>query len=787
MKPQINFNFFNPIGIFFFLLIILSSHKAFCQTAAVRGTIKLQTGERMPFVTVLLSEGNKSVQTDNNGNYNFTALQAGNYTISAKYLGTNMESKQITLLNGQEMVLDFVLSVNERVLDGIEISGYRRFGKKESEQVAKLPLKNLENPQVYNVVPKEILQEQVIVTYNDVLKNVTGVSQGLVNGSNSFYMRGFENNSFIRNGIQDRKDNSLEVANIEHIEVLKGPSATLFGNSLTSFGGLINRVTKKPFDIAKGEISYTLGGFDLNRITADINTPLAKGAGLLMRTNIAYHDEGNYMDAGFTKRLFIAPSLLYKVNDRLTISIDAEIYQQKANDFHRLFPEMSFTKKSTESLGINWKRYYHGNDLTESKPSVSIYAEAAYQLSAKWKSQTLISQTKHSSIGYRVWNEIMQDSLNRNIRYSNSNYNSIEIQQNFTGDFELAGHRNRLVVGLDYYNARSNENFIIAYPFDRIALKGKDPAYTHISKAAVDAFLATLNPIRTISEQSTYSAYFSDVFNISHNFLAMASLRIDHFASGGSHDLAADTVTGKFSQTNLSPKLGLVYQLLPDKISVFGNYMNGFANNGTAIQPDGARTVFKPSNANQWEAGLKFNLLDGKLNSTISYYTIKVNDILRPDPTRNGFTIQDGGQISRGLETELIVNMVKGFNIIAGYAYNKAYSINTNVDIDGLRQWTGPAQTANLWLNYAFQAKALQGFSIGAGGNFNSKAYISQSRQFGEFHIPEYLVMNAVAGYDTKRFRISFKVDNLTNKLYWGSYVNQMMPRRFSANLAVKL
>lgn len=787
MESRSNLNLQNPIGIVLLLFLLCVSTDAICQMASIHGTVKSQTGHTIPAVTVSLSEGKRLIQTDSDGNYTFTNLQPGSYLISAKYLGTETQSKQVTVSNTEDIVVNFVLIPQQQVLNDVEVSGYHRFGKKESEQVAKLPLKNLENPQVYNVVPKEILQEQVIVTYNDVLKNVTGVSQGLVNGSNSFYMRGFENNSFIRNGIQDKKDNSLEVANIERIEILKGPSATLFGNSLTSFGGLINRITKKPFDTFKGEISYTLGGFDLNRITADINTPLSKDAGLLMRTNIAYHDEGSYMDAGFTKRLFVAPSLLYKVNDRLTISVDAEIYQQKANDFHRLFPEMSFTKNSTESLGINWKRYYQGNDLTESKPSVSIYAEAAYQLSAKWKSQTVLSQTKHSSNGYRVWNEIRQDSVSRNIRYSNSNYNSIEIQQNFTGDFDIAGHRNRLVVGLDYYMSHSNENFLIAYPFDHIALKGKDPAYGNISKPNVDAFLAKLSPIRTINQQSTSSVYFSDVFNITPNFLAMASLRVDHFASGGSHDLVADTITGKFNQTNLSPKLGLVYQLLPDKISLFGNYMNGFANNGPAIQPDGTRNVFRPSNANQWETGFKLNLLGGKLNSTVSYYDIKVNDILRPDPDRDGFTIQDGGQISRGFESEVIVNMVKGFNLIAGYAHNKAYAINTNADMDGLRQWTGPAQTANLWINYSFQSKTLTGFSIGMGGNYNSKTYISQSRQFGEFHIPEYTVLHAVAGYETTRFRISLKLDNLTNKLYWGSYVNQMMPRRFSANLALKI
>lgn len=771
------------------LLLFLSfSLFAFAQqTGSIKGKITLANGNTTPLVTVSLT-GVKATKTDESGNYLLTNIPAGTYTLSIKHIGLASQNRQITLKANETVTADFVLSEDNQTLKEVVItSGYNKFAKKETEGVAKLPLKNLENPQVYNVVPKDLLLDQMIVSYNDVLKNVTGVSQGLVNGSNSFYMRGFSNQSLLRNGVQDNKDNSLDVANIERIEVIKGPSATLFGNSLTSFGGLINRVTKKPFNTFKGEVSYTIGGYDLNRITADINTPLDIKKGLLLRTNIAYHDDGNYMDAGFTKRLFIAPSLLYNVNDRLSISLDAEIYQQKSNDFHRLFPENSFTKTNTESLGLNWKRYYQGNDLTESKPSVSLIAEVNYKLSDEWKSQSIVSQTKSSSDGYRVWNEIHGDSVNRNIRYSNSNYNTIEVQQNFTGDFKIGGHRNRLVIGLDYYTNRANESFLIAYPFDKLKLTGKGPEYTNISKQNVDLALAKLSPIRNISSQSTYGAYFSDVFNITTDFMAMVSLRVDNFRSGGSYDVTADTTTGKYNQTNLSPKLGLVYQVIPEKVSLFGNYMNGFTNNGPVVQPDGERSTFKPSNANQWELGFKMDLLDGKLSSTFSYYDIKVKDVIRLDPNRAGFSIQDGGQASKGFEGELIANFAKGFNVVAGYSHNKAYTVNTDPDIDGLRQWTGPAETANLWLNYAFQNKTLRGLSLGVGGNYNSKNYISQSRSTGEFYIPSYTVLNAVAGYENSIFRLNFKLDNLTNKLYWGSYVNQMMPRRFSATVAFKL
>lgn len=182
------------------------------------------------------------------------------------------------------------------------------------------------------------------------------------------------------------------------------------------------------------------------------------------------------------------------------------------------------------------------------------------------------------------------------------------------------------------------------------------------------------------------------------------------------------------------------------------------------------------------------DLFGGKLNSTISYYHIKVTDIIRNDltPGRQQFRVQDGGQMSKGIELEVIASPFKEFNLIAGYAYNDVYSINTNPDIDGLRQWTGPGQTANLWLSYHLLNGMLKGLGIGAGGNYAGKAYIEQSRARGPFYAPAYTVFNALLSYDRPKYRLVMKADNITDKVYWGSYIGQMMPRRLSASVAIK-
>lgn len=758
------------------------------QTGTIQGTVKTANGS--PSGAIITVAGtNKVISINENGQYQVSGLKDGTYTLTAKLIGMVTERKEITIKADETATLDFVLTADVRALDEVIVSsGYNKFAKKETEGVAKMPLKNLENPQVYNVVPRELLQDQVIMSYNDVLKNVTGVSQALVNGSNSFNLRGFSTSSYLRNGLQDTKQNSIEIANIERIEVLKGPSATLFGSSLTSFGGLLNRVTKQPFNTFMGDISYSVGGFGLSRITADFNTPLDKKKGLLLRTNTAYEDNGSFQDAGFTKRFFFSPSLLYHVDDRLTLSVDVEVYNQKANDFNRLFPENSFTKTNPRDLNVDWKKSYSSNDLYQTTPSVSLFSQAVYKLSEHWKSQTAFSHTNSNVNGYYSWNEIAGDSVSRNPGYEQYFYNNTEVQQNFNGDFNIGRLRNRVVIGLDYFTSTVQGTSASIYGFDKIAIAGNDPQYNLLTKTSLEKALSGTAYDKSRTTQSVYSIYASDVLNITDNLTAMASLRADRFVNDGTLNINTNETTGKFSQTAFSPKFGVVYQIIPQRVSLFGNYMNGFSNNGPGRQPDGTYTSFKPSQANQLEGGAKVELFDGKLNSTLSYYHINVSNVIHQDftPGRSGFSVQDGERLSKGFEAEIIANPFTGFNLIAGYAYNDIYTVNTNPDVDGLHQWTGPVETANLWLSYHFLSSTLKGLGLGIGGNYNGKAFIGQSRSTGEFHMPSYKVLNAVVSYDKSAYRVSLKMDNLTNEVYWGSYVSQMMPRRFSATVGFK-
>ncbi|MFX9551929.1 TonB-dependent receptor, partial [Acinetobacter baumannii] len=131
---------------------------------------------------------------------------------------------------------------------------------------------------------------------------------------------------------------------------------------------------------------------------------------------------------------------------------------------------------------------------------------------------------------------------------------------------------------------------------------------------------------------------------ITDQLIASAALRVDRFDNKGNYSPDTKTTSGGFKQTAFAPKFGLIYQPVKDHVSLFANYQNGF-NNQTGTTVD--NKPLKPEQANQIEGGVKVDLFEGKLSSTVSYYDIKVKDIVRPSDVPN-LSVQDGTQFSRG-------------------------------------------------------------------------------------------------------------------------------------------
>ncbi|MVN90679.1 TonB-dependent receptor [Mucilaginibacter aquatilis] len=793
-------------------IITLSATGAFAQQN--RGTVKgkVLTSDNKPadYVTVGLKGTKHGTMTNENGDYILRA-PAGDYTLVISSVGVQPTETTVTVVANQTVTVG-TLNINTSMsqLSEVNVTGNKaRFTRKSSIDAAKIPLTALENSQTYSTITTELIKEQQVFSIDDALRNASGIQKlwdatgrgG--DGGSYFTLRGFVVQSSLRNGVAGLVTNTVDAANTEKVEVIKGPSGTLYGSTLPSFGGLVNRVTKKPFETFGGEITQSVGGFDFNKLglvrtSIDINTPVTESKDVLFRLNAAFNKRNSFQNYGKNNTFTLAPSLSIKANDKLSFLVESEIFFGRSSSMRPFFfflntPNQLGVSKVSD-LNIDYNQAYVNDDISQRSRSINNFVQANYKISDKITSQTILTSANSFSNGaspyfYLVTDEAAIDGTTlpnppgnnnfisvRDQSTSNSNFTAIQVQQNFNGDFNIGQFRNRFVVGLDYQHVNSNQRYY-GSDYGYAPINSSTFNYGSFNREAqlkqIPSVFTDANTFPYIYKTSTYSAYVSDVFNITEQLLASAGVRIDRFENGGSYSLANTQTAAPFKQTVFSPKFGLVYQAIKEQLSLFANYQNGFINpqpfqdvTGTLVNP-------KPQNANQIEGGVKVALFNGKLNGSVSYYNIKLTNMLRslpPTSTVPNPSVQDGTQKSEGFEAEFVASPVTGLSVVAGFAYNNSKITKAAADVGFRPNTAGSPYLGNFYVSYRLPQTAVKGLGIGFGGNYASENKVINSEFSGTFSLPSYTVLNANIFYDRAKYRLGLTANNVGNKRYYTGY-----------------
>ncbi|GAB3267180.1 TonB-dependent receptor [Larkinella harenae] len=749
----------------------------------LKGAIQTSDGQPASYVTVSVKGTGKGMTTDEQGHFLLRNVPAGPQTVVVQLIGYTSVEQTVEVPEDETVTLPGIsIREDSKTLQEVLVrASTNKFADKESESVARMPLKNLENPQVYNVISKELLNQQMVVDYHDALKTSPGVVPFIsAAGTNIAYIRGFSVQARVRNGLASQTWTLVDPVNLERVEVIKGPSGTLFGASMVSYGAVTNRVTKKPFETFKGEVSYSVGGWDLSRLTVDVNTPLNPEKTVLLRVNAASHNEKSFQNFGANKSYVVAPSLSYKVNDRLTFLFDVELYKAAViqQPYNWFTDGVSF--RNLKALSGYYKNSIAGADAEGTKISNNAYAVATYTLSDKWTSSTSVSYSfNREADQFQLTAQWVNDTTIDRTFWKNlrRDFSTINIQQNFNGEFNLGSIRNRALIGADLaYN--TDNRFVVEDPTYDIINPRKPFAPFYKDKA--DAIVANSTIQYSSGSWATYGAYVSNVSNLTDRLLLMLSLRMDYFVRNNSRYNGASE-NNHFQQVAFSPKLGVVYQVVKDQVSLFANYLNGFNNLGPITQPNGSVLNLRPQQANQWEGGIKAETFSKKVSATLSYYDITVSNSTRTDA--NLFIVQDATQHSRGLDGEVIANPVRGLNITAGYAYNRNTYTKANESVQGKTVTSAPRNVFNTWVSYKHNGRIFNNVGLGAGANFVDESFYDSANLF---IIPSYTVYNATVFYETSKWRLGLKINNLTDQKSWNAWGYPQPLRQFIGNITFK-
>lgn len=757
------------------LFFSISTVSAQQTNGKIKGTITTSEGDPAAGVNVVLKNSKYGTVTNDDGTFELNRVKPNTYSLQISLTGYETTEQEVVVAESETANVNLQLKVSNKELQEVVINSKKSILSKKTDYVARMPLKNLENPQVYNVIHKELLLEQVAVNIETAIRNSPGaIPVTFPSGGIGITFRGFTTGVNARNGMETASGrSSIDLSNVERIEIMKGPSGTLFGSSVSSFGGVVNLVTKKPFENAANEISYTGGSFSTNRLTADINTPLNKDKTVLFRINMAVNREKSFLDYGFNNTLAISPSLTYKASDKLTFNIDAELFN--VNNTRRTYNTYTAASGITNptDLKIDYKKSMFHDDNDAKTSATKVFAQAEYEISENWKSTTVFSfvdeNVERSYQSYAVWSSPTQ--VARRVGLWGPVFNTYtNIQENINGQFATGSIKHKLLVGGNYRLYSSNFSGGTTFTLDNIDVTTN---FAPIRRKAVDAGLVlTTIPV---ADQETISFYACDVVNFTDKLSAMLSLRLDNF-----NREKVGTTEG-YHQSAVSHKLGLVYEIIKDQVSLFGNYMNGFQNSAPVTQPDLTQLVLDPIYAVQYEGGIKAEAFNKKLSATASYYNIKIDNATRTDAA--GVTYQDGVQESKGVDFELIANPFSGLNIVAGYAYNENKILKaSDASIEGNIAAGAPKNVVNFWTTYTLQ-NTLKGLGAGFGANYVDKSYFATDNNF---YMPSYTTYNATVFYDQSSWRVGVKFNNMSNKKYWDFYGNSQAPSNFLVNLTLK-
>lgn len=749
---------------YFSLFLLLSLTTTWAQTlkGTLRGTVITADGQPAAFVNVVIKGTSRGNTTDERGQFVIKNVPVGSQTLSISLIGYQPLEQVAQVAPGETASVRITLTETAKQLQEVIVRNEKEL-KPTSMQLNRIPINYLEDVQTYSVATKETMREIGATDFQTALRVVPGLASANTDnyGFVTAYLRGFPTQASFRNGITIRSLGG-EIQNVERLEVLRGPSSTLFGNS-GSYGGIINKVTKTAFDGIYVGGSLSAGSFGLLRAGADVNVVLSKENNVYFRLNTLYQNEDAWQNSGAQRTdIQVAPVLVYKPAEKLSLKLEAELNSSNyPSTFYFSSAGLNLSKpRSIQDIGLKYNRYYSDISFTQARPVVQNFfaAQARYEFNPNWTLTVDAQKTVYNHDNGTITPEFYQDTLMIRDWYDfNYHWNISNYQANLNGQFSVGSVKNNLLVGL---NAYSNSISGIGKYSDATSARLDTVNLRPNVVSALDASVIRGGKFPSFTFQSafqSYAIYVANQIDLTNRLHLMLALRYDYYKDKTNQ--VNQSTDEDWTQGAFSPKLGAVYELAKDKLSVFINYTTAFSN---VVHTPFQR--FKPERAIQREAGVKVQLARN-VTSTVSYYDIAVQNKVRPDPNNPNRSLQDGTRTSTGIDAEIVAVPVKGWSIITGYGYNQSAIVKSgDAALDGKRAAGTAPNSATLWTTYTLQRTSLKGLGIGLGCSHYGQAYFNDQNTL---LIPAYTVLNASLFYNADTWRIGANFNNLTSQQYW--------------------
>ena len=628
----------------------------------------------------------------------------------------------------------------------------------------------LTTPQSISIVPKDQITDQGAQNITEALRYTPGVTITSF-GANAFFdffkLRGFDAPRYL-DGLRLPADTTtfaiprIETYGLERIEVLKGPSASLYGQSEP--GGLLNLISKRPTSTPQYEFVGSFGSFERFQGAFDIGGPIDPKGEFLYRIVGLGRDSNAQTDFVQDNKLFIAPSFTWRPTTDTTFTllshyqkVDNKGYQQYVPGQVSFLPNPNGRIPYSRYLGEPGPDGYHLEQF-----AVGYAFEHRFSNNLQFRQNLRYTDVTNDLASVRTEGMVTDRLVARTYNYVKASAANVAADNQMQADFATGPLTHKVLLGVDSFNLWSRTDYRSAgiAPID---------AYSPVYGAAVPSFDSLAPFILRDDKLSQLGVYLQDQVKLDRWTLTMSGRQ--DWASSSFNSRAFYPPAGFYDRHDSAQtgRVGLNY-LFDIGLSPYVSYSTTFTPN---LGADTSGNSFKPTTGEGVEAGVKFKPNGSNFMVTAAVFDIRQNDVLTADPTNPFFNTQTDAVRVRGFELELKGNLTREFEITGGYAHLDPRVTRSIAGYAGKYMLNTAQDQASLWGKYTWYDGPLAGLGFGAGVRYVGETY---GDNFNTFVIPSYALIDAAVSYDLgyarpdlKGWKAQVNVTNLTDKFYVAS------------------
>jgi catecholate siderophore receptor len=620
-------------------------------------------------------------------------------------------------------------------------------------------------PQTISVIPKSVIDQQGATSLRDVLRNVPGLTLtagegGTAAGDNLTLRGNSARNDIFIDGSRDLSAQSRDPFNMEQVEVAKGPTSAVTGRG--SAGGTINLVSKAPNGMRSIGGSFAYGNADQRRASLDLNTPIRKlGENAAFRLNLLGHEGGvPGRDVVQNDRWGIAPAFAFSPGPKTRLTF--QYYKLKQDN--------------TSDYGIPWVPATNTALVAFRDRPAPVPRETFYGF--RDRDREFLNQDSATVRFERDFTDGV--SLRNQLRYGRAGRNSIATPPRFASSTSTAINRE--------LRAWRAEDRIWDNQTD-IKIRGNTGPVQHTIVSGV-AFTRETNIRRTLSAPNSPTTllnpnpddiypgvitYNPNVGNIVGNTQAlwafdtarMADGKLE--ASGGVRwerfdvdgiNTANPPVAVQQTVRMASVRAGITYKPVSAG-SIYASY-------GTSLTPslDGlsyttSSTAIPPEKTYTTEAGVKWDLLNGRLLATGALFRVAKDNARTPGLLPTDPPQLTGEQVSRGVEASLSGAVTRKLRVLGAYTFidAKVVKSNTAAEVGKFFQNT-PKHSVSVWATYTAKR-----FNFGVGPRAMTKRFGNNTNTRV---VDGYWTLDAMAGFVVNdHIDLRLNLTNLNDAYYF--------------------